>query len=127
MSKRLLIADDEPDATTVLQYRLEQRGFSVDTCLNGGEALDKALANEYDAVIVDYFMPILKGDLVCQSLRCEERLKGLPVFIITAFQNYPEEYFKEKGATGVFYKPFEIEDLVDRLNSPVGAQIVDGR
>jgi len=120
MAKRILIVDDEPDVTTVLQFRLESRGFSVDSCVNGGEALDKILENEYDLVLLDYFMPLLKGDAVCQAIRCEERFAKLPLIIITSFQNYPESFFKEKGANEVIYKPFETDFLVERIGQYIG-------
>ncbi len=115
MSKRLLVVDDEIDLTSMLQFRLENRGFSVETCSNGGEALDKILDNPFDLVIMDYFMPLLKGDVVCQGIRSEERLKDLPVIIMTSFSNYTEDYFKEKGATEVIYKPLDMDALMEKI------------
>ena len=120
MSKKILIVDDELDVTSVLQFRLESRGYFVDSCANGGEALDQILNNEYDLVLIDYFMPLLKGDAVCQAVRCEDRLAKLPIVVITSFHNFTDEYFKEKGATAVIYKPFETEHLLEVIGSLIG-------
>lgn len=115
MGARLLIADDEKDTLELLQYKLESRGYEIDVCVNGGEALDRILENSYDLVLLDYFMPLLKGDLVCQGIRTEGKFRDLPIIIMTGFAERTPEYFKERGATDVLYKPCNIDELVEKI------------
>ena len=123
MCARLLIADDEKDTLALLQYRLELKGYEIDVCSNGGEALDRILEKPYDLVLMDYFMPILKGDVVCQGIRSEERLQALPIIIITGFSERTEEFFKERGATDVVYKPCDIDEIVAKVTKYIGESV----
>jgi len=113
--QKILIVDDEPDVTFLLRTYLENDGFDVDTCSNGGEALDLIGFGNYKLVIMDYFLPLLKGDTVCQSVRSEGRFNDLPIIIMTGFVDKSEEFFKDKGATEVLYKPVRQAELVSRV------------
>ena len=115
MGSRILIVDDEADIAKLLQYRLELKGYEVDVCSSGGQALDEIARNDYALVLLDFFLPSLRGDTVCRQIRTDEHSKHLPIIIMTAFNNYPENFFTECGATDVLYKPFEVDDLAAKM------------
>ena len=117
MSKRILIVDDEGDFVRVAERQLGLEGYEVDACFDGGQALDKLRSDEeeYNLVLMDYFMPSLKGDEACQTIRENPQLKDLPIVVMTAFKHYPESFFLEKGATEVIYKPFDLEELLEKV------------
>jgi two-component system alkaline phosphatase synthesis response regulator PhoP len=112
MAQKVLIVDDDPTFTQTLQYWLERKGFEVDLCTNGGLACDTICENEYAIVFMDYFLPSLKGDEVCQSVRDNKTKAGLPIVMMTAFSDYQKEFFTEKGATDVLFKPFDHDDFM---------------
>ena len=114
---RILIADDERDIILLLQSRLEIKGFEVDICFNGGEANDRIMTNDYDLVLLDYFMPSLKGDAVCENIREAAHLKDLPVIIMTGLTDHDEHFFKSKGANDVIFKPINNEELLEKINN----------
>ncbi len=116
MSKKIFIVDDDPDMVKALQFRLESRGYEVEACENGAKALDAILESDFGIVLMDYFMPGLKGDQICQSIRQEDRLKELPILILTAFSHYDENFFKGQGATEVLYKPVNLDELLEKIN-----------
>ena len=93
MANKIFVVDDDPDNAKALQYRLESNGFEIETCSNGAVAYDKILESDFDLILMDYFMPGLKGDDVCRDLRENARFKTLPILIMTGFTNYPESYF----------------------------------
>lgn len=81
--KKILIVDD---ATTVRMYYrdiLEQAGFTVEEAVNGLEALEKALAQAFDLVVVDINMPVMDGYAFMRALRKEPTLRALPAIMIS--------------------------------------------
>src|SRR5581483_755872 len=81
MSRRVLLADDEPDIVEPVSYALRAEGFEVDTVGDGQQALDAALEGGYDVVVLDVMMPKLSGTEVCRRLRTASIV---PVILLTA-------------------------------------------
>ena len=82
MKNRILVADDEESIRWVLSTSLEKGGYEVDLGVNGTEALDKALSNNYSLIILDINMPDLNGLTVLKELK-EKDIES-PVVLITA-------------------------------------------
>ena len=66
MSKKVLVVEDEISIQRILQYDLMQSGFSVDLASDGEEGLQKALADEYDVMLLDVMLPKRDGFSVCK-------------------------------------------------------------
>jgi len=117
MPKKILVADDVGEMTSMIRSRLEYKGFEVDECWDGGDALNRILNNSYDLVLLDFAMPIMKGDNICMEIRKEPRLKDLPIIIMTGYSDREVEFFKAQGATEVIYKPINNEELMEKITS----------
>ena len=65
---RILVAEDERDLNRLIAKSLEEAGYSVDRCHDGGEAMDFIRSAEYDAVVLDVMMPVMRS-----SGRCARR------------------------------------------------------
>jgi two-component system alkaline phosphatase synthesis response regulator PhoP len=113
MGKKILIADDEPDMITILEFRLKKKGYEILIAANGAEALAKARAIVPDLVILDYRMPILNGLEVCQQLQTDPQTKNIPVLLLTAsVQNSMKIDYTSLGIRQYIVKPFEPEILL---------------
>src|SRR6478752_3259153 len=77
---RLLLIEDEPELLRTLAAALREEGFAVDTAAEGEDGLAKALAADYDAMVLDVMIPKLNGWDVLRRLR--ER-KRTPVLMLT--------------------------------------------
>ena len=119
-SKKILIVDDDQGFTQMVQYWLGKRGLESDLCDNGGTACDMIAENDYGFILMDYFLPSLKGDEACQTIRENAAKRHLPIIIMTAFVDYPKAFFLDKGATDVFYKPVSYDDLMDVVDRYIG-------
>ncbi len=64
-TRKVLIADDEPDILEILKYNLSKEGYQVVTAKDGDEALDKAKITQPDLVVLDIMMPKKTGLDVC--------------------------------------------------------------
>ena len=110
--KKILVVDD---AATVRMYHkkiLEDAGFEVEEAVNGLEALEKALLNDYDLYIVDINMPKLDGYSFVKKLRETENVRQSPVIMVTteAEEKDMDKAF-EKGANFYFIKPVKPEEF----------------
>jgi DNA-binding response OmpR family regulator len=69
MSKKILIVDDEPDLLEMVQISLETEGYECIVAYDGFRALDRALKEKPDLIILDVMLPGLNGYKICRLLR----------------------------------------------------------
>jgi CheY-like chemotaxis protein len=87
---RILVVDDDPDSVEALcKYLEKQLGYTVDSALNGREALEQIIHKTPDLVILDLCMPELDGCTLLEVLRSYLRLQSLPVVMLTGVGDNP--------------------------------------
>ena len=112
---RVLVVEDEPDLQRVVVAALQEDGYAVDAADNGDEALFKALAWEYDAIVLDVMLPRQNGWQVLQKLR---ETKPTPVLMLTARDALADRVRGlDSGADDYLVKPFELAELLARLRA----------
>ncbi len=118
MTKKVLIADDEPNIVISLEFLLRREGFEVLVAVDGEEALAKARAEKPDLVLLDVMMPKMNGFDVCQALRADPELAGMRVLMLTA-KGRDTEVSKGLGLGADAYvtKPFSTKELVTQIRS----------
>ncbi len=121
MAKRVLIADDEPNIVTSLEFLMEQAGLEVRIARNGQEAIEVAAAFEPDLILLDVMMPVLSGYQVCQHLKSDPKLRQARVLMLSA-KGRDVEVAKglELGADGYITKPFSTRELVAKVRELLG-------
>jgi DNA-binding response OmpR family regulator len=121
MPKRVLIADDEPNIVTSLEFLMEQAGLEVRVARNGQEAIEMAAEFEPDLILLDVMMPVLSGYQVCQRLKSDPKLRQARVLMLSA-KGRDVEVAKglELGADGYITKPFSTRELVAKVRELLG-------
>ena len=120
-AKKILIADDEPDIVTVLKCELESEGYQVITSIDGKDALAKVLAEQPDLVILDVMMPKMNGWEVCKNLKTDEKLKIIPVIMLTAKTQQVDALMSfECGANEYLTKPFDFDEVSGIIKKLIG-------
>lgn len=113
---RILVVEDEPNLSSQLKGRLSEEGFIVDVAMDGEEGLYYGGEYDYDAAVVDLGLPKLDGIDLIGELRRENR--NFPVLVLTARGNWQDKVEGlEAGADDYLTKPFQIEELLARLNA----------
>ncbi|MBA1245784.1 MULTISPECIES: heavy metal response regulator transcription factor [Pseudomonas] len=113
---KLLVAEDEPKTGMYLQQGLMEAGFSVDRVMTGTEALNQALSEAYDLLILDVMMPGLDGWAVVKSVR--DAGQSVPVLFLTARDGVDDRVKGlELGADDYLIKPFAFSELLARVRS----------
>lgn len=118
MTKKVLIADDEPNIVISLEFLLRREGFSVSVAADGEEALNKARAEKPDLILLDVMMPKMNGFDVCQALRADPELNAMRVMMLTA-KGRETEVNKGLGlgADAYMTKPFSTKELLARVRA----------
>jgi len=116
MAKRILLAEDEPNIVESLIFLLERSGFEVTCEMNGQVALDSALADPPDVMILDVMLPGLDGFEILRRLRADVRGKALPVLMLTAKgQREDRETALASGANLFITKPFSNTEVIEAV------------
>ena len=117
-SKKVLIADDEPDILEILKYNLVNEGYQVVTAKDGDEALEKAKISQPDLIVLDIMMPKKNGVEVCKILRTQNAFRETLILFLTALSD-EETQIKglETGADDYISKPISPKVFISRVNA----------
>ncbi len=114
MAKFLLVEDDE-FISRMISLRLSLRNHEVDPVVNGKEAVEKALAEDYDMVLMDMHMPVMDGHEATRTLRKND-YNGLIIAVTASVMSADSEKAIQSGCNASIQKPIE-EDFEDRIEA----------
>ena len=115
---KILLAEDEVDLNNVVTRYLKKNGYSVDSVLDGEEALDYLEYGEYDLVILDIMMPKVDGFEVIKKLR--DKGNHTSVLMLTARDSADDKVKGlDLGADDYIVKPFDFNELLARIRAVV--------
>jgi len=116
--KKVLIADDSPVALASLEKILSPVLFQTIRATNGKEALDRAVCELPDLILLDVMMPELNGFEVARTLKEDSRTHSIPIIMVTALSDPENEQTgREAGAEEYLAKPVRPQELIARANS----------
>lgn len=112
---RILVVDDERKLAELVENRLKKEGYQVDLSFDGEDGLYKALSNIYDLIILDVMLPYKDGFSILKELR-ESNIDS-SIIMLTAKGELDDKLNGfSKGADDYLTKPFQLEELVARIN-----------
>ncbi len=116
--QKLLVADDDNEIRELLEFDLSHSGYVVDIAKDGEEALNKALKENYDLILLDVMMPKMNGFDVCKNIRSSK--PDIPILMLTAKGtiNDKTQGF-DSGADDYIVKPFDIQEVLLRVRALV--------
>ncbi len=120
---KIMVADDSFESVELLQSVLSREGYEVIIAFDGEEAIHKAHQEKPDLLLLDIMMPKIDGYEVCRRLKADPDTMRIPILILTARGDIPD---KVKGlglgAEDYFTKPFNIQELVARVQARLRAK-----
>ena len=109
MSRRILVAEDDPASAELLTYFLESKGFEVTTAPDGNRALDMGTSGDFGIVILDVHMPMYDGVEVLQFLRKRYVLHPIKVIALTGdLSDEVRRELTENGIDSFLTKPVDL-------------------
>jgi DNA-binding response OmpR family regulator len=117
----VLAADDDEDILDLITFRLERSGYSVLQARDGEEALELAVRELPDLVVLDVMMPKLDGFELTRRLRSEAKTSRIPIILLTArAQDADLQRGFDAGADDYIRKPFSPDELRARVQAILG-------
>jgi CheY-like chemotaxis protein len=115
-AKTILVVDDDPDALTYMTTLLEDNGYATVSATDGTKALDKIEETPPDLVTLDIAMPEKSGVAVYRALKGHDRLKNVPVIIVTGISEDFKKFISTRRQVpppdGYISKPVDPEQLL---------------
>ena len=123
MSK-ILIIEDEKNLARFVELELKHEGYETEVHFNGRTGLEAALAEDWDAILLDLMLPELNGLEVCRRVR---QVKNTPIIMMTARDSVIDRVSGlDHGADDYTVKPFAIEELLARLRALLRRISIEG-
>ena len=126
MKRTILVAEDEPDIRRLVRTFLEAQGYRVVEAADGALAVEAALRERPDLIMMDLNMPVLDGFEAAKRIRQHPALHDVPIVANSAFGDYGISFSlrDEELGTGFTYyltKPIELDELKEILDQVVGS------
>ena len=118
MKEKILIVEDEKDIIKMLEYNLKKEGFKVIDARDGEDALDLAVREYPDLILLDLMLPGIDGLDVCKTLKKESKTSSIPIIMLTAKSQESDKVVGlELGADDYITKPFSPRELIARIKA----------
>lgn len=111
MNKKILVAEDQTDIRKMMKILLELHGFDVIEAADGYEAVEKAVDESPDLILMDMAMPVMDGLDSSRAIRRHEALHDVPIVAVTAFGEFYADRAHEAGCTDILQKPIDFTRL----------------
>ncbi|MCX5715622.1 MAG: response regulator [Candidatus Omnitrophica bacterium] len=121
--KKILIIDDEVNLADLVKARLEFNNFYVIPCYTSSRALEIALRENPDLILLDVMMPDPDGYEVCKSLKADKATSTIPIILFTAKEQQTQDLRDkclEVGADDYILKPYGQAKLLAKINKLIG-------
>jgi DNA-binding response OmpR family regulator len=114
--KHILVVEDDPDISQLLEINLKDIAFQVDVVNNGVDGLNRASNHDYQLIVLDLMLPGMDGLELCRRLRSQS--VNIPVLMLTARSSELDRVLGlELGADDYLTKPFSIKELQARVKA----------
>jgi PleD family two-component response regulator len=123
---RILIVDDDPHAVEILTRMLGREGYACLSASGGAACLDTLEGQSVDVILLDVMMPEMDGLQVCERLRQDERLRAIPVILLTAKDDMETRARgMSLGVSEYLTKPINKRELFTRIEAQLHAREID--
>ena len=114
--KHILLVEDDPGITQLLQLHYKEPNYSLTSTASGSDGLEKALAGNFDLVILDLTLPDMDGMEVCKGIR-DNKISSAILMLTSKSEEIDKVLALELGADDYVTKPFGIRELMARTKA----------
>jgi len=116
--KLILVVDDEENIRDLLVFNLQKEGYDTIEAEDGLAAVDMALKEKPDLILLDVMIPKLDGISVCKKIRYALNISNIPILMISARDTETDKIIGlEMGADDYITKPFQIREVMARIKA----------
>ncbi len=121
MAKKVLVTEDSPIVLNVHSTLLKSAGYEVTEAENNYVAMEKALAENFDLMVIDINTPKMDGYSFCKEIRAQPKYKDVPIMAVTT-ESDPDDKVRglEAGANLFLVKPVKTDDFIEQAKKLLG-------
>ncbi|PJJ84590.1 response regulator transcription factor [Mucilaginibacter auburnensis] len=119
--RRILVVDDDKDILEVIQYVLEDSGYTVETLTNGHTLFDKIRTYKPDLIILDIMLGNMDGRILCSQIKSNVETYTIPIIMISASHALADINSPKGRPDDFISKPFDIDSLVNSVERQIVA------
>jgi len=113
---KILVVDDDQSILDSMEIALNLQGYEVETTTKGEETFSRIASFHPDLILMDVYLSGMDGREICKRIKENEKTKDIPVIIFSANRSM-KEVFKESGANDFIGKPFNMDELYDKVKN----------
>ena len=115
--KKILVVEDSPTNLRMIKTLLIDNGYNIITAVDGEEALDRAIKDKPDLIVLDIILPKKNGFQVCRQLKTTPDTKHIKIIMLTSKSQDSDRFWGLKqGADAYMTKPFEEDVLLNNVS-----------
>ena len=116
--KKVLIAEDNPDSLEIITFQMEMMGYSVIAAKHGQEAVEKAIEEEPQLIVMDIMMPKMDGREATRIIRSNPKTQNIPILASTVlFRESDLKSCIDAGCNDYITKPFTLKQLQGKIQN----------
>ena len=115
MGNKILVVDDDPEISSLVQYTLESLGHQVKVCDNGREVIDTLRSYKPELLVLDVMLPGIDGYSLASQIAEDPDLKELPIIVLSALEPSRSMFQRFSQVAAFLTKPFNTEDLTEAI------------
>ena len=120
MTNPVLVVEDNDDIQILFKLVLESEGYEVRVVDNSEDALQYLESHQPQLILMDIMMPGSNGIELSHTIKQELRFQSLPILLVSAVDRIKTQELDYSQANDILYKPFDLDDLVDRVDELTG-------
>ncbi len=116
MSK-IMVIDDDPEISSLVQYTLESMGHTIRVCDNGREVIDAVKEFQPELMVMDVMLPGIDGYSLTLKIAEDPQLASIPIIVLSALEPSKSMFSKFNQVSAFLTKPFNTDDLLDAVKN----------
>ena len=117
MGNKILVVDDDPEISSLVQYTLETLGHEVKVCDNGREVIDMLRSYKPDLLVLDVMLPGIDGYSLASQISEDADLKEMPIIVLSALEPSRTMFQRFSQVAAFMTKPFNTDDLLEAVKT----------
>ncbi len=117
MGNKILIVDDDPEISSLVQYTLESQGHQVKICDSGREVLDTLRTYKPELLVLDVMLPGIDGYSLASQISEDLELNKMPIVVLSALEPSRTMFQKFPQVSAFMTKPFNTDDLLEAIKT----------
>lgn len=117
MGNKILIVDDDPEISSLIQYSVESMGHKAQICDNGRDVMDTLRSYKPDLLILDVMLPGIDGYSLANMITEGADTRDLPIIVLSALEPSRTMFQKFTQVFAFLTKPFNTDDLMEAVKN----------